>query len=519
MTSKLYVIVAILMLLAIPDVNSQYFQFSQYNFSNQRVNPAIIGISKFMSASLLSRSQSTGGDFNINSNLVSFQRPFLNRSTGRAWSGIGLTLMDDRSGGVFKTEEVAVNYALNIRLTRFRSLSVGFKWLYQARSINLNGFYTGSQYVPDRGFDGSLPSGENNAELRNNLSTLSTGIYWQQVDRKDRINAYGGISLFDINKPNDAFLKKENQLSSTLILSGGFRAYQLSEFSIFPEFLYSVINSGQAINVGTKWQYKIKKMPNQPGAQVELLTKCVLGRSGIVGVQFHKANLSLGISYDFPLFVTNPSNLGAVEFGVEVRKLTLTKSKKRTTKKEIKKPVKNTVNRKVPTKNQPLKPLNKDSAKITPIQTVTTEDTVVTPIEITKYDTVANRLAAEVGRITQEPLIVEKITLHFQFEFNSVDLDDETEKFLDQLSETLGEDKELKVRIVGHTDNIGPEKFNQKLSLKRAESVRDFLLKNEINTERINADGKGMSSPLTKNDTEEGRRKNRRVEIILYYKR
>ncbi len=513
-------LVAIILMSLFAPSQAQYFQFSQYNFSNQRVNPAIIGTSKFMSASLLSRSQSTGGDFNINSNLVSFQRPFLNRSTGRAWSGIGVTLMDDRSGGIFRTEELAINYALNIRLTRFRILSVGFKWLHQARSISLNGFYTGSQYVPDRGFDGSLPSGENSDELRNSLNTLSTGIYWQQVNRKDQINAYWGISLFDINKPNDAFLKKENQLSSTFVLSGGFKAYQISELSIFPELLYSASSGDQVLNIGTRWQYELKKMPNQAGAQVELLTKYVVGRSGIVGIQFHKANLSLGISYDFPLFVTNPSNLGALEFGVELKKLTATRSsKKRTTKKTIKKPTTGTVIKKVPVKNQPIQKIIIDSTKITPLQSISLVDTIDAPIEIIKFDTARTQLEAEAGKITHQPLIVEKITLHFQFEFNSVDLDDETEKFLDQLSETLEEDKELKAKIVGHTDNVGSEKFNQKLSLKRAESVRDFLLKNGITKERINADGKGMSAPLVENETEEGRRKNRRVEIVLYYER
>jgi outer membrane protein OmpA-like peptidoglycan-associated protein len=144
---------------------------------------------------------------------------------------------------------------------------------------------------------------------------------------------------------------------------------------------------------------------------------------------------------------------------------------------------------------------------------------MVPAIAIVKPDTLPSNPTAEVGKLKHEPLIVEKITLHFQFDYNSVDLDDETEDFIKQLSETLQEDKELKVKITGHTDNKGPAKFNEKLSLKRAETVKSFLLKNGISIERQNAEGKGMSAPITENETETGRRKNRRVEILLYYQR
>ncbi len=511
-------------------VHAQYFQFSQYNFTQQRVNPAWIGTNKYMSASLLSRTQSTGGDFSINSNQLSLQRPLLNRSTGRAWSGIGLTFLDDRSGGVFRTEEITLSYAVNIRLSRYRILSLGFKGLYQSRRISLDGYYTGSQYVPDRGFDGSLPSGETMNELTNSFSTFSTGLYWQQVDRQDEVEAYWGLSLFDINKPNDAFFNKQNQLASTLVFAGGFRAYQQAELSVFPEVLYSMNSGGHVMNVGAKWQYNLNKSAREQ-SHLDFLTKYVIGRSGIVGAQLHQGNFSIGLSYDFPLFVTNPSNLGALEVGIEIRKLTTTsapnrkakgkaKGKGKTKRKKTKKPARPVAYRRVPVPKKQTPKVNLDSlAAITPIKSVTVQDTTTAPIELVKMDTAKFKLNAEAGKVLHEPMIVEKITLHFQFEFNSVDLDDKTEEFLRQLSETLTEDKALKVRITGHTDNIGSAKFNQRLSQKRAEAVLSELVKKGISTDRITAEGKGLSSPITTNETEEGRSKNRRVEIVLYYER
>ncbi|MBI3219224.1 MAG: PorP/SprF family type IX secretion system membrane protein [Bacteroidetes bacterium] len=521
LTSGRVYLIGIILTAAIP-VRAQYFQFSQYNFTNQRVNPAWIGTNKYMSASLISRSQSTGGDFSINSNQLSLQRPLLNRSTGRAWSGIGITFLDDRSGGVFRSEEITLSYAVNIRLSRYRILSLGFKGLYQSRRISLDGYYTGSQYVPDRGFDGSLPSGETMNELTNSFSTFSTGLYWQQVDRQDQVEAYWGLSLFDINKPNDAFLNKQNQLASTLVFAGGFRAYQQADLSIFPEVLYGMNSAGHLMNVGARWQYNLKRKPREQ-AHIDLLTKYVIGRSGIVGAQLHQGNFSFGLSYDFPLFVNNPSNLGALEVGVEIRKLTKTNTAKRKTKikrKKSRKPSRPVAYRRVPVPKKQIPKANLDSlAAITPVKSITVQDTTAAPIELVKMDTSKVNLNAEAGRVSHEPMIVEKITLHFQFEFNSVDLDDKTEEFLDQLSETLTEDPALKVKITGHTDNIGSAKFNQRLSQKRAEAILNELIKKGISTDRISAEGKGLSNPITTNETEAGRSKNRRVEILLYYER
>ena len=67
--------------------------------------------------------------------------------------------------------------------------------------------------------------------------------------------------------------------------------------------------------------------------------------------------------------------------------------------------------------------------------------------------------------------------------------------------------------IVGYTDNIGSEKKNQILSLKRAIAIKDFLINHGINLSRITVLGKGEQSPKYSNETEIGRSKNRRVEI------
>ena len=78
---------------------------------------------------------------------------------------------------------------------------------------------------------------------------------------------------------------------------------------------------------------------------------------------------------------------------------------------------------------------------------------------------------------------------------------------------TILKEKKYKVEISGHTDNVGSESMNQKLSEERANSVKNFLISKGVNPSFIQSIGFGFSKPKTTNETEEGKAENRRVEI------
>ncbi len=73
----------------------------------------------------------------------------------------------------------------------------------------------------------------------------------------------------------------------------------------------------------------------------------------------------------------------------------------------------------------------------------------------------------------------------------------------------------LRLAVEGHTDSIGSDEYNQRLSEQRAEAVRDYLLQQGINANAITAAGFGKSEPVATNDTPEGRQQNRRVELVV----
>jgi len=108
------------------------------------------------------------------------------------------------------------------------------------------------------------------------------------------------------------------------------------------------------------------------------------------------------------------------------------------------------------------------------------------------------------------------IRLPILFEFNSAKLRPEADALLDKVSAALasGELDTFRFSIEGHTDGVGSEEYNQKLSAERAQAVESYLIAKGVPRSRLGVIGHGKSAPVASNDTEEGRQRNRRVEII-----
>lgn len=84
---------------------------------------------------------------------------------------------------------------------------------------------------------------------------------------------------------------------------------------------------------------------------------------------------------------------------------------------------------------------------------------------------------------------------------------------LNELFEYLSLKKAIKIEIAGHTDNVGDDAANMKLSAARAEAVKNYLIKKGISSERIKTSAFGETKPVADNETAQGRAKNRRIEV------
>ncbi|HUM01936.1 MAG TPA: OmpA family protein [Thermoanaerobaculia bacterium] len=103
------------------------------------------------------------------------------------------------------------------------------------------------------------------------------------------------------------------------------------------------------------------------------------------------------------------------------------------------------------------------------------------------------------------------------FDFNKADLKPEGKEQLKAYREKARAEMSSaeKVRITGHTDNVGKAEYNMKLSLRRAEAVRNYLVSLGVDPGKMEVGGEGMAKPIADNGTAEGRAKNRRVEVTV----
>jgi outer membrane protein OmpA-like peptidoglycan-associated protein len=102
---------------------------------------------------------------------------------------------------------------------------------------------------------------------------------------------------------------------------------------------------------------------------------------------------------------------------------------------------------------------------------------------------------------------------HLNFDSGSTQLTPDSNKTVNDLAQVLKAYPNAQVQVVGHTDNDGSAEANQALSLARAEAVKGILVSEGVAADRIATQGFGQDRPVASNDTEEGRARNRRIEL------
>ena len=114
---------------------------------------------------------------------------------------------------------------------------------------------------------------------------------------------------------------------------------------------------------------------------------------------------------------------------------------------------------------------------------------------------------------TQDNQLKVNVPSDFSFDIGSAQIKPQMRPVLDQFAQGL--DPKMRVTVIGHTDNTGGPDVNNRLSLDRAASVRDYLRNRGLDTSRMIINGRGENEPMASNDSQVGRAQNRRVEIYL----
>lgn len=137
-----------------------------------------------------------------------------------------------------------------------------------------------------------------------------------------------------------------------------------------------------------------------------------------------------------------------------------------------------------------------------------------------KMDKQAKKMEEDLGKTATVERVGEGIKLTFNsqllFDYGKNDLKESNKADLQKFAATLKEYANTDLVIVGHTDNVGSDAFNQTLSEKRASAVSNYLGSLGIAYSRLRTEGKGELQPVASNDSENDRMQNRRVEIAIF---
>ena len=119
-----------------------------------------------------------------------------------------------------------------------------------------------------------------------------------------------------------------------------------------------------------------------------------------------------------------------------------------------------------------------------------------------------------IQKVGQNDLLI-TMTAQTAFDFDSTVIKPGFYTTMDKVANILVRYGKTQLTIVGHTDNVGTEQYNQTLSERRAKAVNDYLINKGVLIQRLAYVGRGETAPRASNATEEGRRLNRRVEILV----
>ena len=137
-----------------------------------------------------------------------------------------------------------------------------------------------------------------------------------------------------------------------------------------------------------------------------------------------------------------------------------------------------------------------------------------------KAEAEVNRLEAALGQVAETRrtalgLVMNLGSDHLKFEFDKADLRPEDRELLSRIAGIILTSHDYTISVNGHTDDVGSDAYNQALSERRAQAVRDYLVKAGLPAQILSVQGHGKSLPLVRGTSEAARAKNRRVELGL----
>jgi type IX secretion system PorP/SprF family membrane protein len=473
-------------------ITAQYYYYSQYEQTPLNINPALLSTEKDIKLSLLYHQNELWKDLNMKNFQMSLIYPLSLVKNERIPQRIGLSINYDNTGkrGLINCTGGSLAFTQGVTINRWSVLSAGLQAsFFFYNNSNPGNYTTGSQWVNGTGFDPSQGIAENINFETVKLFTVNTGINWNITDgSKPKGNL--GVSVYYLNKPIYSFLNENNKLDSKYIIHGNYRLFKINSLSISPRMLL-VYQNVNIISFGTLFNYSFKS--DNPflairDCNLQLGLDYRYDHSGIMSFSIEQTKYIFGISYTMGL----NSNKVYSNYGSNIEicfALKFHKNRKRTG--------------------------NPNEYNIGETRLIFNKGVDnVNNGENNKQNNI-NNYRSDTVVVTGEKYHVQ-LRQDFKFKFNDATLTSDAQLYLDDLAKMLKQNQDLKVEVIGHTDDVGTEDANLKISGQRAKIVIDYLVSKGIKQTRLKLTAKGKSEPLVSNNNEDNKAKNRRVEFIIY---
>jgi type IX secretion system PorP/SprF family membrane protein len=475
----------------------QNFMHALYEYTPNRVNPAFASSDNFQKGMFIFRNQYASEDIKFMTSYAEGNHPIFNEE--RRWSGVSVSLMNDRNYGaeIYSLNQISASYAINVPLQKYTEFSIGLNSSFQSKSLNTQQLTTGSQYVEYFGFDPNLPNGEGLGTINKNYFSCAFGLSWQKVDRYGKKLFSAGYALHNLNRPEDSFYENNvNKLPFLSILTASATLMENYQWHIKHDVFLRHAGSVTELVSGPSFRYAVGNMRTE---SIKTMLRYSTANNIMLGAVYESENFALGGSFDFNILKNNVSNSGTFEIMLSIKRLKRPKRKS-----NWRFTADNTE------ESEQLEREREDHSVKTAEENSNFQDE-----EKDSQDEIT--VKTEAGVITYLPHELEDLTYNFQFDFDDYNLNQEDEQYIKEMTEIIRQNKKVKVKLTGHTDNIGTDEYNMELAFERAKKIGIILLKNGVPKRKIKLVSKGESEPISTNDTSEGRAKNRRVQMQLVY--
>ena len=486
-----------LLLLGLPLISSaQDTYFTQIHAVPLQTNPAQLATDNRATLMLDHRRQQFLEDVSLQSTVITGKYPLIKAGTNERWGGIALTLLNDHSDDaqLFRRTQLEAAFAYNTMLAPRTYLSGGFQGGYHQQRFSADGVTTGSQYVRNRGFDASLDIGEPLSDIRSDYWNLGVGVHLYRTDARQETMTYLGAAVHRAQQPSGSFLNGDYRLPRRYVVQGGQRVFDNRTWTITPNVLWVREGSQNLLRAGAEYRYHFKNNnpldPLQSGS-VDFGTYYTDAKAIALSLQFNQPYFSAGFSYD--IGTGGQALQNATELTLAIRK---------------------TINRRKPTKvvrDYSVGEIRKFYEKKSTTVPQSKAPAVAEDQQVVDPATTREGQSTAFGS-TEVAFSLKKT---FEFAFDNASLTPEAQAYFDDFVGLMRVNPKLKLKVIGHTDNIGKERINLKVSLARAQSVKDYLVDQGIDESRIAVAGAGAAEPLVPNNTAANRAKNRRVELIV----